>query len=120
MLVDDLRPCGASQLFLGLSEKQHDVCGVGESHRDAGPHIVDDSQHANLRGGQNVATTRLVVEADVAAGHRHAQGQAAVHQALDGLDELPHHFGVLRRPEVEAVGDRDRLGAADGHVPVVL
>ena len=46
--------------------------------------------------------------------------RAAVHQPADRLGELPHHRRVLRRAEVEAVGDGDRLSTADGDVAVRL
>ena len=62
----------------------------------------------------------LVVEADVAAGHRDAERLAAVGQAADGLGQLPHDLRVLRGPEVQAVGHRDRARPGHGDVPVRL
>src|SRR3954451_20522311 len=62
----------------------------------------------------------LVVEGDVSTGHRDAEFQAAVREALDGLRELPHHLGVLRAAEVQAVGDGRGRGAGGGDVAVRL
>ena len=45
---------------------------------------------------------------------------AAVGEPAHGLPELPHDVRVLRRAEVEAVGDGDRHGAAGRHVAVRL
>ena len=118
--MDDLRPSRTAQFLLGLAEQQDDIARPGEAHRDPGAHVVDDTEHADLRGGQDVAPARLVVEADVAAGHRRPQRQAAVHQALDRLDELPHHLWVFGGTEVQAVGDRHRLGAAHRDIAVGL
>ena len=58
----------------------------------------------------------LVVEADVAAGDRDAEGGAAVREAAHGLLELPHHARILGRTEVQAVGDGLGGGAGDGDV----
>ncbi len=62
----------------------------------------------------------LVVEADVAAGDRDAELEAAVGEAGDGLRELPHDARVLGRAEVEAVGDRERHRTGGGDVAVGL
>ena len=70
--------------------------------------VVVDAEHADHRGRVDRGGARLVVEADVAAGDRDAEGLAAVGEAADGLGELPHDRRVLRGAEVEAVGDGDR------------
>ena len=120
MTVYGLRPGRTPKFFLGLTQQQDAVPRLREAHRDALAHIVDDAQDAHLRGGQDIASAGLVVEAHVAAGHRHAERPAAVHQSLDGLHELPHDFGVFRRTEVQAVGHRDRLRTRDRHIAVGL
>ena len=58
----------------------------------------------------------LVVEADVAADDRDAEGAARLGHAVDGLGQLPHHLGVLGVAEVEAVDDGQRPGADAGQV----
>ena len=83
-------------------------------------YVVDHPEHPDHRGGQDRRRPSLVVKADVAAGDRYAKGRAAIGQSAHGLRELPHHPGILRRTEVEAVGDRDRGGAGDGDVAVRL
>ncbi len=50
----------------------------------------------------------LVVEADVAAGHRRVERAAGVGDAAAGLAELEEDLGLLRVAEVEAVGDAER------------
>ena len=39
---------------------------------------------------------------------------------LDRLDQLPHGARILRGAEVQAVGDRERLGTHGGHIAVRL
>ena len=56
----------------------------------------------------DVGAARLVVERDVPADDRDAERLARLAHALDDLGELPHHLGVLRVPEVEAVHERER------------
>ena len=62
----------------------------------------------------------LVVEADVAAGDRGAQGPAGLGEPAGRLGELPHHRRVLGRAEVEAVGHRERSRAGARHIAVGL
>ena len=61
-----------------------------------------------------------IVERDVSAGHGHAHLLAGVRKPGDRLDELPHGIRVLRRTEVQAVGDRQRLRAHGANVAVRL
>ena len=62
----------------------------------------------------------LVVEADVAAGDRDAEGGAAVGEAADRLGELPHYRRVLGRAEVQAVRHGQRPRAGRRHIAVRL
>src|SRR5665811_361223 len=62
----------------------------------------------------------LVVQRDVAAGHRDAERPAALRDASHGLCELPHDTRVLRRAEVQAVRDRQRHGPGSRDVAVGL
>src|ERR1035437_10030989 len=50
----------------------------------------------------------LVVQRDVAAGHRDTESLAALRDTTRCLRELPHDTRVLRRTEVQAVRDRQR------------
>ena len=83
-------------------------------------HVVDHAEHGDDRGRVDRLVAGLVVERDVAAGDGDLELEASVGQALDGFAELPHHLGVLRGAEVEAVADGDRGGAGDGDVAVRL
>ena len=67
-------------------------------------------EHADDRRGVDVAAPALVVEADVAADDRDAEGPARLGHAVDRLGQLPHHLGVLGVAEVEAVDERQRVG----------
>src|SRR6266852_9790442 len=58
----------------------------------------------------------LVVERDVAADDRCAEGNASIADAADAIGELTHDLRPFRRAEVEAVGDRDWPAAADRDV----
>ena len=82
--------------------------------------VVDDPEDRDHRRRQDRGLAGLVVEADVAAGHRDAELEAGVLEAAAGLGELPHHARVLRRAEVEAVADRERGRATRGDVAVGL
>ena len=118
--VDDVRPLRAGELLPGLAEVHHGKVRRGEAGDGTPGHVVDHPEHGHDRGRQDRGVTGLVVEAHVAAGHRDAQLQAPVLQPAAGLGELPHHPGILRGAEVEAVGDGQRGRAADGDVAVGL
>ena len=121
MVGGDLRPDRAVELVAGVAEQDQRLAGFGaQAGRDAAGDVVDHAQHADHRGGQDRRRSGLVVEADVAAGDRNAQCRTAIGETADRLGELPHHAGILRRAEVEAVGHRDRGGAGDGDVAVRL
>ena len=51
----------------------------------------------------------LIVEGNVAAHHRQLERAAGLGDALDRLGELPQDLGSLRRAEVQAVGEPERL-----------
>ena len=72
------------------------VHGSREGEADPAAHVVVDAEDPDDRGGVNGRRPRLVVEADVAPGDRHAEGGAAIGQPAHGLGELPHHRGILR------------------------
>ncbi len=114
------RPLAAAELVAGLAEQQQHLAGTGQADRRAPGHVVEEPQHAHDRGRVDRHVAGGVVEADVAAGHRQAQRGAGVREAAGRLGELPHDLGVLRRPEVQAVGDGDRHGAGGGDVAVRL
>ena len=63
---------------------------------------------------------RLVVEADVAADDRHVERAAGLGEAVDRARELVHDLRALGVPEVQAVGDADRLGAGADEVAAHL
>ncbi len=118
--VRDPGPQRAAELRPGRAE-QHDAgAGHGEAGADPAADVLVHAEHPDDRGRLDRHAAGLVVEADVPAGDRRAQGQAAVGQPAHGLGELPHHAGVLGRAEVEAVGHRQRPGAGHRHVPVCL
>ena len=118
--VHDVRPLRAGELVAGLAE-QEDLLALGdEAGRDALGDVLDDPEHGDDRRGQDGRLAGLVVEADVAAGHRDAELEAGVLQPAARLGELPHHVGVLGRAEVEAVRDGQRSRAAGGDVAVGL
>jgi len=77
---------------------------------------VDHAQHADHRGGVDVAAAGLVVEAHVPADHGQVEGAAGLGHPVDGLRELPHHLGVLRVAEVQAVDERERPRPDAGQV----
>ena len=108
----ELEGCGAEQVDV--------VALVLPARRHAARHVVDGAEHGDHRGRVDRHVAGLVVEADVAAGHRDPELEAAVGQPLDRLRELPHDLGVLGAAEVQAVAHRDRGRARDGDVAVRL
>ena len=78
--------------------------------------VVDQPECRHDRGGVDVATPALVVQAHVATDDGDRQGPAGLGHPVDGLRQLPHHFGMLRVAEVAAVDQRHRAGADAGHV----
>ena len=114
--VHDVRPLAAGQLLAGLAEQQHGLALGHEAGARARGDVVDHAEGRHHRRRQDRGLAGLVVEADVAAGHRDAEHEAGVLEAAAGLGELPHHVGVLGRAEVQAVGDRERPGPGGGHV----
>src|SRR5215211_2172057 len=120
MIMDYICPGRTSQLVAGLAEQVDHLPGLLEPARGAACHIVDHTKYADHRRWQDRHTPSLVVEADVSAGHWGAQDAAAVHEPAYGLAELPHDRGVLRRSEIEAVGDRQRLRPSSRNIAVRL
>ena len=118
--VRHLRPGRPAELGAGRAEQHHPRARAGEPDRHPAPHVVQHAEHPHHRGRVDGHLPGLVVEAHVAAGHRGAEPGAAVGEAPHRLGELPHDGRVLRRPEVQAVGDGDRAGAGGRHVPVRL
>ncbi len=120
VVVDHLGPGRAAELLTRVAQQVQQLAVLLEGDRRAPGHVVDDAEDRDHRGGVDGGLAGLVVERDVAARDRGAQLQAAVGQAAHGLRELPHDRRVLRRAEVQAVGDRQRLRARRGHVAVGL
>ena len=74
------------------------------------------AHQADDRGREDRAGARLVVERDVAADDRDAEGAAGVGEAGHRARELPGDVRLLRVAEVEAVREPERLGADAGEV----
>ncbi len=110
----------SAQLRERLSQQVDGEASTRERGGDPQPVIVQQPEHADHGGRPDRRLTRLVVEADVAAGHRGLQGEAGIAHTPDRFSELPHHLGPLRVAEVHAVGDGERLRAAHRHVPCRL
>ena len=116
----DVLPDGAAEFVAGLAEEHQHIGvlvidhAVAHGMRD----IVDDTEHADHRRGQNRGLARLVVERDVAAGDGDIQLAGAIGKPVHSFAELPHHVGVLRGAEVQAVGHRD--GAGTGHCDIAV
>src|SRR6266849_2355779 len=107
-----LRPFNGSRSV----EQNDDVAFIAEGDfQDAGG-VVENTEDANDRGGVDGFAEGFVVEADVAAGDRRAEGGAGFGDAVDGFAELPHHFGLFGAAEVEAIRGGDGARAAGGHV----
>src|SRR5439155_22483720 len=73
------------------------------------------SDHANDRRRIDRARGTLIVERDIAAGHRRPKRATGVRNAATGLAELIEDFRTLRAAKVQAVGDAEwpPTGAGD-------
>src|SRR5262249_8036941 len=70
----DLRPQRAAELGASPTE-QHDLpTGPAEPAGKAVPHVAEDAKDPDDRRRLNRLSAGLVVEADIAAGHRDAKG----------------------------------------------
>ncbi len=118
--VDDIGPRRAVELLGGGAEQVDRLAGVLPARRGGTGDVVEHAEHADHRGRVDGDAAGLVVQRHVAAGDGDAELLAAGGQTLDGLRELPHDLRVLRRAEVEAVGDGERPGARGGDVAVCL
>ncbi len=87
-----------------------------ERRADEGVDVVEQSDHADLRGRGDGPGRRLVVERHVAAGHREPQRAARVADPAHGLRQLPERRRSGRVAVVEAVRHAQRPGAGDRHV----
>ena len=68
----------------------------------------------------NRCITGLVIEGDVSTGDGDLEFQATICKTSNCFLELPHHFGVLRRAEVETVSDSCRNSTRNSYVAVSL
>ena len=119
-VVHGIRPDRSRQLLPGGSQQPDPVSGLREARPQPLGHVVDHAEHADGRGGQDRGAAGLVVEGDVPSRDRDAEFLARIDQAEDGLDETPHHLGVLGGAEVEAVGDGHRFRGCHRDIPVRL
>ena len=77
--------------------EQNDASPIGpEPDRQPPPHVLVHAEHPDHRGRVDGDAAGLVVEAHVAAGHRHAQDRAGVRKPAHRRGELPHDSGILR------------------------
>ena len=84
--VHHLGPGGTVELVAGVAQQQQGLAGVlADAGDGAAPDVIDDAEHADHRGGQDVHPGGLVVEADIAAGDGDPELRAAVGDAVDGL-----------------------------------
>ncbi len=82
--------------------------------------VVNDTKHTNDGRWEDRGLASLVVETDVAAGHRYAEFQAAICQPAHCLGKLPHDARVFGRAEVKTVGHGQRLRACRRDIPIRL
>src|SRR5581483_9632338 len=121
---DFLGVLGGAEFRLGIrdiaraggTQKHHTTPHVDVSHLPGLEHVVQYPHDTQYRSGVNSLAQSLVVETHVAAGYRDFQFFAGLGHAVDHLRKLPHNVRLLRISEVQAVGCRNRSGAAACHV----
>ena len=120
MPVHFVRPLGSTELVVRLPEDVDELAILLPSHRRAASNIVDHAEHTNHRRRKNRNFTGLVVERHVATSDRRSEFETTIGQPTNRLGELPHHFRILRRTEVQAVRDRQRLRTGDCDIAIRL
>ncbi len=85
--------------------------GCFEGHGDVLLDILEYSYHADGRRGIYGGFRPFVVEADIAAHHRHIEGAAGIRNAFHRTFQLPEAVRLFRFAEIQAVGDRRGIGA---------
>src|SRR5512133_1426247 len=108
MIMNNLCPSRAGELITSPAEQVDRLSRHLEPTRGPSGDIVYQAEYTNHRRRQDWRIACLVIEADVAAGHRSAQFAAAVHEPAYRLAELPHDRRIFWGSEVETVGDRQR------------
>ena len=108
----ELRPCERDRR--GLGEEDH-VSGAPPSRNTS--HVGNEPDRADGRRGMDRAAVRLVVERHVPGDDRQPQRATRGSHALDRLLELPADLRLLGVPEVQAVGESERLASRARDVP---
>ncbi len=106
----------AAELRARFPQHEHHVTRRGRVTRHRAVDPRQETDHPHHGGWVHGAGRALVVERDVAAGHRRPERPAGVGDAAAGLAELVEDLGALRAAEVEAVGDSEGAGAGAGDV----
>src|SRR5207302_3571166 len=103
-------------IFEVARQQNDDVAFVAEGDfQDAGS-VLENAEHPDDGRWVDRLAERLIVKADVAAGDRRAERIAGFGEAVDGLRKLPHHFGLFRAAEIEAIRCGDGARTAASHV----
>ncbi|GIW20325.1 MAG: hypothetical protein KatS3mg065_0621 [Chloroflexota bacterium] len=94
---------------------EDDPVAVGDEGRPHPPlDVVEEPDDADLGGRGDGPGRRFVVEGDVPAGDREAEGRRRVGQAADRLFQLPEGLGAGRIAVVQAVRQAEGPGPGDG------
>ena len=120
LMMDRGQIFARAEFFVGLSQQDDEIARVLKPLGDMLRNIVHNSDHGDGWGRRNRLTIGFIIEADVAADYGYFQSLAGRPHAVNGLDELPHHLGLLRVAKIEAVGQGDRSGPADGQIARAL
>src|SRR5713101_283799 len=88
-------------------QQNYSVVGFAEGNLEGAGGVLENAQDANDRRGIDRFSEGFVIEADVPASNRRAQRGASFADPIDRLRKLPHHFGLFRAAEIEAIRGRD-------------
>src|SRR3989442_2861023 len=97
-------------------EENNDIFFFAKSHFERAVRVFDHAQNANNRRWVDGFAQRLIVEADVATGNGSAERGAGFRESIDGLAELPHHFGLFRASKIQAIRSGNRPSPARSDV----
>src|SRR6267143_3192137 len=86
-----------------MSQNQNNIPRLLKARQEEIPQILQFSQHANDRGGEDRACRAFVIEADIAARYRGPERPACVANSSHRFLELPEHLRLLGIPEVQAI-----------------
>ena len=98
------------------SNRHNSVADRAKGHAQRAIRVFEQTENAKHRRGIDSLAQRFIVETNIAAGDGNPESGAGFGDAIHCFAELPHHFGLFRIAEIEAVSGGHRPRAATGYI----